>query len=314
MIVGGDFFYSDLEDTRLFFGLLKDIKNSTKNVDMVFATASEYFDAVYKENKKFSVFKGDLLPLISTGYGFFKSWNGYYTSKPLIKKTIIETQRYVRSAEILSSVVLNSRFTSYNLALSTHHDAITGTCKSFVFLDYLSLLSKDVNHAIDIISQSFRALSIKSQNNNQLEFPFRVLYVFNSLGWKTEKLQFFESKSRYIRVFTSKGRILMSQMIPWGKVNRFYFIIPVKPYTLHTYFIRETDIIDPNENENEYSQESQIVLNDTLKNPTIEIKLKNGLIFSIKNKNFEYLCDTKLISYSTYYSGAYTFTPIVRIK
>ena len=311
--MGGDFFYSDLNDTRLFFGLLKEIKNATSNVDMVFATASEYFDAVYKENEKFSLFKGDLLPLISNGYTFFKSWNGYYTSKPLIKKTIIETQRYVRSAEILSSVVLNSKFNSYNLALSTHHDAITGTCKSYVFLDYLSLLSKDVNHAIDIISQSFKALSIKSQNNDQLEVPFRVLYVFNSLGWKTEKLQFFESKSRYIKVFTSRGRILMSQMVPWGKVNRFYFVLPLKPYTLHTFFIRETDIINPNENPNEYSQESDIIQNDTLKNPKIEIKLKSGLIFSIKNQYFEYECDTKLISYSTYYSGAYTFTPIVNL-
>ena len=306
MIMGGDFFYDNLEESLMFISLIKGINSSALNIDMVFATPSEYFDAVYKEKKEFSVFKGDLLPLVSPGYSYFKSWNGYYSTKPLLKKIIINTQTYVRAAEILSTVILNKEFTCYNLAIATHHDAITGTCKFHVFIDYLKLLTKDISSSLDTFGKAFSNLISKNPQNTQLAVPVKVLLAFNSLSWETEKLLFFEGKSKHIKVFTSDGKSITSQTIPWDKFNRFYFILRVKSYTLQTYFIEENEIYKEG-----CSFDSELVFTDTLKNDNLEIKLKSGLIHSIKQNGFEFKCKSKLIKYSTEISGAYTFTPRV---
>lgn len=309
MIMGGDFFYDDFDDSLMFLELIKEINRSVLNIEMVFATPSEYFDAVYKEKKEFSVFRGDLLPLISPGYFLYKSWNGYYSTKPLLKKVIINTQRYVRAAEILSSVVLNKEFSGFNLAVSTHHDAITGTCKFHVFIDYLKLLMRDVTSSLDVFGKVFSDLISKNPKNTQLAVPVKILFAFNSLSWETEKLLYFESNSKYIKVFNSNGKIITSQMIPWDQSNRFYFILKLKPYTLHTYFIEETDTFKEG-----CSFHSKVISSDIIKTDNIAITLKSGLIYSIKQNNFEYICDSKLFKYSTESSGVYSFTPVVRHK
>ena len=129
MLMGGDFFYSNYTYSKMFFDMLSRIIENSPNLDIQFATPAEYFQAVYESNLEFEVFQGDLFPLISSGNPYNKAWTGFFSTKPTLKKEINDVQTLARAAEILQAVVMSKPFIAYNLALTTHHDAITVTRK-----------------------------------------------------------------------------------------------------------------------------------------------------------------------------------------
>ncbi|NWT06793.1 MA2A2 mannosidase, partial [Mionectes macconnelli] len=129
------------------------------HVQAQFGTLSDYFDALYK---KMGIVPGMRPPGFPVLTGDFFSyadredhyWTGYYTSRPFYKSLDRVLEAHLRGAEILYSLaVAHARRASAdgryplsdyallsnarrNLGLFQHHDAIAGTAKEAVAVDY----------------------------------------------------------------------------------------------------------------------------------------------------------------------------------
>ncbi|XP_062403410.1 alpha-mannosidase 2x [Sardina pilchardus] len=129
------------------------------HVQAQFGTLTDYFGAVYKANDvapgtrppEFPVLSGDFFAYADREDHY---WSGFYTSRPFYKNLDRILESHLRGAEILYSLALaharhsamESRYpvSDYalltdarrNVALFQHHDAITGTAKEAVVIDY----------------------------------------------------------------------------------------------------------------------------------------------------------------------------------
>lgn len=149
--------------------------NSNKewNVEVKFATLSDYFQSVFDSVSHSSgpdlhpngpdlhsngpdlhPNRQDLIPSLTGDFFTYADredhyWSGYYTSRPFYKRLDRVLQSYLRSCEILLSFasILGTTFdrviiqdnienARQNLALFQHHDAITGTAREAVVHDY----------------------------------------------------------------------------------------------------------------------------------------------------------------------------------
>ncbi|XP_063052650.1 alpha-mannosidase 2x [Engraulis encrasicolus] len=129
------------------------------HVQAQFGTLSDYFNAVYKANDVQPGMRPPDYPVLSGDFFAYADredhyWSGYYTSRPFYKNLDRVLESHLRAAEILYSLALSharhsameSRYPVSDYALLTdarrnvglfqHHDAITGTAKEAVVIDY----------------------------------------------------------------------------------------------------------------------------------------------------------------------------------
>ncbi|XP_043980945.1 alpha-mannosidase 2x [Gambusia affinis] len=162
--LGDDFRYDkalEWDQQYINYQKLFDYMNSHPelHVQAQFGTLTDYFNAVYKA---YGVSQGSRpgdFPVLSGDFFAYADredhyWTGYYTSRPFYKSLDRVIESHLRGAEILYSLaVANARHagmegrypvTDYALlvdarrsvGLFQHHDAITGTAKENVVIDY----------------------------------------------------------------------------------------------------------------------------------------------------------------------------------
>ncbi|XP_043934204.1 alpha-mannosidase 2x isoform X2 [Protopterus annectens] len=162
--LGDDFRYDkpqEWDNQFVNYQKLFDYMNSHPelHVQAQFGTLSEYFDAVYKKTGVVPGMRPPSFPVLSGDFFTYADredhyWTGYYTSRPFYKNLDRVLESHLRSAEILYSLAINharhvgmeskyplSDYSIFkdarrNLALFQHHDAITGTSKEMVVIDY----------------------------------------------------------------------------------------------------------------------------------------------------------------------------------
>ena len=137
---------------------LKRLFETNENINIFYSTPEKYFESIKKEmnekNKNFDTYTNiDFFPLKSDCY-----WTGYFTSRPYLKGYIRKSSNIFYS---LSQYHSFNRFINENInntiinnlnnlrevvALSQHHDAITGTCKQYVSSDYISKLKNGIEN------------------------------------------------------------------------------------------------------------------------------------------------------------------------
>uniref|UniRef100_A0A8D0KRJ7 mannosyl-oligosaccharide 1,3-1,6-alpha-mannosidase n=1 Tax=Strix occidentalis caurina TaxID=311401 RepID=A0A8D0KRJ7_STROC len=274
--LGDDFRYDKPQEWDaqfLNYQRIFDFLNSRPNlhVQAQFGTLSDYFDALYK---KVGIVPGMKLPGFPVLSGDFFSyadredhyWTGYYTSRPFYKSLDRVLEAHLRGAEILYSLALaharragaDSRYplSDYallsnarrNLGLFQHHDAITGTAKEAVAVDYgVRLLHSLTNLKRVIINAAhYLVLGDKDTYHNDPTAPFlgvddtrpsqdslpertvlrmdtspRFLVVFNPLEQERLSVVPVLVDSPHVRVLSEEGQPLPSQLsVRWSSSIR----------------------------------------------------------------------------------------------
>ncbi|CAG9863272.1 unnamed protein product [Phyllotreta striolata] len=147
--------------------------------EITFGTPAMYFEEITKRNAQFPTLKGDFFvysDIFAEGRPAY--WSGYYTTRPFMKLLDRELENSLRAAEIIYTFALNKAKQNKlntdskllerdfeklirarrNLALFQHHDAITGTSKSFVMRDYGLKLFEGVRDTVNIQQNALQSL------------------------------------------------------------------------------------------------------------------------------------------------------------
>ncbi|XP_052454140.1 alpha-mannosidase 2x isoform X2 [Carassius gibelio] len=190
--LGDDFRYDKaLEWDQQYFNYQKlfDYMNShpEMHVKAQFATLTDYFNAVYKAKgvppgtrpPDYPVLSGDFFAYADREDHY---WSGYYTSRPFYKNLDRVLESHLRGAEILYSLAvaharragLEGRYpvSDYslltdarrNIGLFQHHDAITGTAKEAVVIDYGNRLLRSLAGLKRVIINAAHFLVIKNKD------------------------------------------------------------------------------------------------------------------------------------------------------
>ena len=308
ILLGDDFTYADHDESFKYFSFIFQLmERISEVVDVGIGTPSDYFDAVFEKNPPFAVYENDWFPLIDeqSHKEMRNSWTGFYSSKPYLKKLIYDLSNQVRTAEILSSLVLKSEFFAYELCLSTHHDSVTGTCTYPVYLDYISRLSEDSKKSFIIISQSFIKL-LNPALSNELASPIKVLIIFNPVNWPVRQTINIEVGLKYLKIQDSNGDNLKIETIELnGKILAF-FEYSLQGLEIKTLFIHT--LTSKSESSSKFLKTSN---KNRIRNKVMELNMKKGMISSIKQDSQEYVVNSRFVRYSTGNGGEYLFGPTV---
>ncbi|KAF7635204.1 Alpha-mannosidase [Meloidogyne graminicola] len=164
--MGGDFTYSNAE---LWFDNLDKLilaSNKITNIKIFYSTPSCYLKALHETTKpNFPKRDGDFFPYADQ---FDRYWTGYFSSKPSLKGIIRKSSSLLQVTRSLYALMkvktnLNSEKLKMELfersiALTTHHDAITGTSKEAVTQNYKKRLFKGWDAAEVILNKTFNFL------------------------------------------------------------------------------------------------------------------------------------------------------------
>ncbi|XP_042571064.1 alpha-mannosidase 2x-like [Cyprinus carpio] len=152
-----------------------------------FATLTDYFSAVYKAKGVAPGTRPPDYPVLSGDFFAYADredhyWSGYYTSRPFYKNLDRVLESHLRGAEILYSLAvaharragLEGRYpvSDYslltdarrNIGLFQHHDAITGTAKENVVIDYGNRLLRSLVGLKRVIINAAHFLVIKNKD------------------------------------------------------------------------------------------------------------------------------------------------------
>ncbi|KYQ91545.1 alpha-mannosidase [Tieghemostelium lacteum] len=192
--IGGDFHFRNAQKWMDRIDLIEKVmeeeyQQGLSNIVAVYSTLADFFNDTitwHRENSvPFKYYQGDFFPYADKPDEY---WTGYYTSRPKLKGQIRDVSSKLRSAEIISSLLLPNvsldhvqllKEASQNLSVLQHHDAVTGTAREHVVQDYFSRIS-DATHKI---SKVFSGV-LKSGGNNTEdfdEFEFNILDVRNHI-------------------------------------------------------------------------------------------------------------------------------------
>ena len=218
--------------------------NNCEDLEVKFATPSEYFDSVFEEKKAFKVYEGDFMPLVYKPHNnnlnlMNRVWSGYFNTKPYIKSLISQVQKNTRNAEILSALTLKKSITSYELSSCTHHDAITGTCKYPVYLDYIKRLKQEDKKMQNYIGQSAKESFKFKKISDQLIIPYKIMIVFNPLNWIVNKVLSFEMSSKFFRIFDTDGQSLDCEGVNINSKTQAFFKLGLGSFQLKFYSLKK---------------------------------------------------------------------------
>ncbi|EGG19315.1 hypothetical protein DFA_02102 [Cavenderia fasciculata] len=286
---GNDFRYQDpgqmFDNMDLLIEYIN--ANASYGATLQYATVSEYFAAVDQSvpdpQEVFPVLQGGhdyytYTMCLTPDYQNFNTcvnyWAGYYTSYPLLKQTIRQSDYLLRSAEVLFSIGTAVYNADHNIideqkcydiinmhrnisSILTHHDALPGTARTVVREDYMNMLEQAQNDTYSILPQIVGQIMA----NTSVELGYMdmssgalasladgqllVVTVTNNLAWnRVEYLALESGTIQNYAVFDYNLNPVVSQVIQsvGGPTNwTLYFEVNVPAIGASSYFIVGVD-------------------------------------------------------------------------
>ena len=306
ILCGEDFAWRNSTVNSAVVDIIEYFTENITKFQVKIATAGEYYDAIFKGNYEFPVFGGDFLPYLTDHGEYTYSWTGFYTTRPYLKDRIVETQKLVRTAEILQSLVNEKSFTGYGDDIGTHHDAFTGTCRYEVFVDYIQRLDEDYESCLSAIADAFFSLAEPSEQTTALMIPYKVMILFNPINQNVHKMMSFVSKTECIEIFDSEGNYIVTQSVPIDQVFQIYFKASINSIGFKVLFVRECMV------DSESSSFTSVTsFKRLIHNGKIGVEFLEGLISTIFDGVEPHHFDTRIMGYNTSIAGTYILYPNV---
>ncbi|CAG2170575.1 unnamed protein product, partial [Oppiella nova] len=159
--MGGDFFYNvaskwyDNMDK-----LLKETKANHPDVNMIYSSPNCYIKALNAMN----------LTYTERDVDYLSYWVGYYSNRPALKYQDRQTNNILQASKQLSVIgrLDPAKTKAYldeaanEVAILTHHDAITGTCPQTISNEYTSRLQSGYAASKAVIRKAFEYLKSKT--------------------------------------------------------------------------------------------------------------------------------------------------------
>lgn len=214
--LGDDFRYDgeqEWDQQYRNYQLLFDYINSNNdlNAEVKFGTLTDYFDALRERAggnvdgppSGYPALSGDFFSYADRDDHY---WTGYFTSRPFYKGLDRILESHQRAGEILFSLALAEArrlhieafpkdalmshivLARRNLGLFQHHDAITGTARQFVVVDYGKRLLQGLNNMKQVIINSTQFLLYANKTRYKPSVVFdvdEIRYSHDSLPVKT---------------------------------------------------------------------------------------------------------------------------------
>ena len=249
------------------------INNNNYHAEIQWGTLKDYFKIVRERTTSFPTLKGDFhvySDIFTEGRPAY--WSGYYTTRPYFKILCRQLEASLHAAEMFYTWAWNypltKRFNKIlqllekdferlvksrrHLSLVQHHDAITGTSKSYVMHDYALKLHEAlrdthtiISHAslvllsteatlvhvgmgkspspFDFIQPTFEQLSYEKLRKLvpiHMHKPERVLILANSLGHRRYEVVKLVIRSTNIRLTDEHGHDVPFQINPiWNSTE-----------------------------------------------------------------------------------------------
>ena len=294
--LGDDFRYDrSIEWDQQFrnYIMLFDYMNKKKewNVHARFGTLKDYFEEVEKVTASkpdtFPTLVGDFFPYTDEKNEY---WTGYFTTRPFDKYTGRELQMFLRAAELLNTLASGKAISQelyypafrhnthslsvgrQSLGLFQHHDAVTGTSRSYVAENYeetlkagLQQVHKVINNAVTFLLEhetkepSTMKITIDSTRDRILHPQQKVQHVrdkylnviiFNALTISREEVISLVIDCDSVEVLDTDGQPVLSQINPvWtskshishSEFELIFVTRHVPALSLHTYSIRHVE-------------------------------------------------------------------------
>ena len=310
MLLGGDFYFVNRTVSLVLFEIIEYFRSNITAFHVNIATPSEYFDAIFTGNDSFPVFGGDFFPNIIEGAPYMRAWTGYFTTRPYLKSRIAGTQRLVRSAELLQSLVNNRGFIGEGDDVGTHHDAFTGTCLYEVFQDYVRRLDRDYKRSLEAIGEAFFA-GLEGKRGREevgraLMVPYKVMVLFNPINWRVRKLLSFTMRAEFASIMDGRGNYVQAQTVPVEEGYEVYFMQELEPLGFKVLFVNELG------NDCDFcSFPSSVSFKNSIRNEHIGVEFERGLISKVFNKDQSLDVSSSIMGYNSSNGGPYCFYPEV---
>ncbi|XP_057465092.1 probable alpha-mannosidase At5g13980 [Actinidia eriantha] len=221
--------------------------NQDGRVNALYSTPTIYTDAKYAEHLSWPLKTDDYFPYADRVNAY---WTGYFTSRPALKGYVRTMSAYYLASRQLEFFKGRSEkgpttdSLADALAITQHHDAVSGTSKQHVADDYAKRLFIGYKEAEEIVADSLACL-VESALKSGCRSPVTkfqqcpllnisycpateidlsagkklAVVVYNSLGWKREDVVRIPVINGNVTVQDSNGQEIESQLLPLANVS-----------------------------------------------------------------------------------------------
>lgn len=233
--------------------------NSSLGVKAKYAFLSDYIKAVHALNLTWPVYEGDFFTYVDNPSSY---WSGYFTSRPLLKSFVRNSNALLHNAELLYSLARPFSNKKWNAAeafadlevmrqatsIATHHDAVSGTETQVTADDYTKRLQIGTVHTHKALTEiaSGTTLSGNDIKPFQASLVNQSVLVFNSLGWARKEFVSMLTNQSDVMVFDDNGHLVTSQVNPVAPYSidfargkyRLFFLADMPPLGSRVYNLR----------------------------------------------------------------------------
>eukprot|EP01084_Bolivina_argentea_P281182 481054_1 len=252
--------------------------NSTYNASIFYSTLYDYTVAINALNLTWDLEQNtDFFVYQSAAHQW---WSGYFTSRPDLKSYVRSRENYLRTAELLyvfainlNNIIFNADNAMINITklrravdVTQHHDAITGTERDHVYIEYMVQMETGTQDTAYFMNNIVVQLLAKKQPVNYVPLLFNTvetiqklttsnmapLVLFNSLSWNVTQLISIGTNRTDIVIYDENGNLILSQINPIANGSKPFENEPAKyslyfiannllPLSFTTYFIKQTN-------------------------------------------------------------------------
>ncbi|EGD74140.1 hypothetical protein PTSG_06149 [Salpingoeca rosetta] len=230
--MGSDFNYQNAD--HWYNNLDKLIHHINKNgtVNAFYSTPTIYTKWKHKAGLKWEARYDDVMPLADNAHHY---WSGYFTSRQSLKKYLRVMSNLLTSSRQLALLTNTSTCTSTTtdnleaaIAVSTHHDGLSGTEKQAVADDYSLRIAGGEQETRGMVAQVFDRLAgmkdaqfCNTERGLNISFcPFTTdaaefsMIAYNPQGQRSKQVFRVPIASSHASVVSSTGKAVPSQVVP----------------------------------------------------------------------------------------------------